>query len=48
MRFDVFNLYIDDNLLIENNIGALSTVKIWFANYFDMKIKDQAFARLLK
>ena len=30
-------LYIDDILLIENNIGTLSSVKIWLSNQFDMK-----------
>ena len=30
-------LYVDDILLIGNDLGALSTIKIWFANYFDMK-----------
>ena len=30
-------LYIHNILLIGNDLGALSTVKIWLANYFDMK-----------
>ena len=30
-------LYIDDILLIENDVRALSTVKIWFPSHFDMK-----------
>ena len=30
-------LYVDDILLIENDIGALSTIKIWLANQFDVK-----------
>ena len=35
-------LYVDDILLIENDIGALSTVKIQLANYFDLKDLDEA------
>ena len=31
-------LYVDDILLIGNDVGSLSTVKIWLENYF--KIKD--------
>ena len=30
-------LYIDDILLIENDVGELSTIKIWLVTYFDMK-----------
>ena len=30
-------LYIDDILLIRNDVGELSTVKVWLANTFDMK-----------
>ena len=35
-------LYVDDILLIGNDIGALSTIKIWLANYFDMKDLGEA------
>ena len=31
-------LYVGDILLIRNNVGALSTIKIWLKNYFEMKI----------
>ena len=30
-------LYVHNILLIENNVGALSTIKSWFANHFDIK-----------
>ena len=30
-------LYVDDILLIGNDVGMLSTVKVWVANTFDMK-----------
>ena len=30
-------LYVDGILLIGNNVGMLSTVKVWLANTFDMK-----------
>ena len=30
-------LYVDDILLIGNDVGMLSTVKVWLANNFDMK-----------
>ena len=30
-------LYVDDILLIGNNVGMLSIVKVWLANTFDMK-----------
>ena len=30
-------LYVDDILLIGNDVGALSIVKIMLANYFDIK-----------
>ena len=30
-------LYVDDILLIGNDVGMLSTVKVWLANTFDMK-----------
>ena len=35
-------LYVDDILLIENDVGALSTVKIWLTNYFDIKDLGEA------
>ena len=30
-------LYVDDILLIESDIGMLSTVKFWLTKTFDMK-----------
>ncbi len=30
-------LYVDDILLIGNNIGMLTTVKVWLSNTFSMK-----------
>ena len=30
-------LYVDDILLIGNDVGMLSTIKVWLANTFDMK-----------
>ena len=30
-------LYIDDIFIIENDIGALSSTKVWLAQQFDMK-----------
>ena len=30
-------LYVDDILLIRNDVGVLSTVKVWLASNFDMK-----------
>ena len=30
-------LYIDDILLIENDVGVLLSVKVWLSNQFDMK-----------
>ena len=30
-------LYVDDILLIGNNVGTLSSVKVWLSNLFDMK-----------
>ena len=30
-------LYMDDILLIENDVGMLSTIKVWLANTFNMK-----------
>ena len=35
-------LYIDDILLIGNDVGALSTIKFWLANRFDMKDLGEA------
>ena len=35
-------LYVDDILLNENNIGALSSVKVWLSNQFDMKNLGEA------
>ena len=30
-------LYIDDILLIENDVGVMSSVKVWLSRQFDMK-----------
>jgi hypothetical protein len=30
-------LYVGDILFIENNVGTLSTFRIWLSNQFDMK-----------
>ena len=30
-------LYVDDILLIRNDVGALSSVKVWLSGQFDMK-----------
>ena len=30
-------LYVDDILLIENDVGVMSSVKIWLSSQFDMK-----------
>ena len=30
-------LYVDDILLIRNDVAVLSTVKVWLARTFDMK-----------
>ena len=30
-------LYVDDILLIENNVGALYSVKVWLSRWFNMK-----------
>ena len=30
-------LYIDDILLIENDVGVMSSVKVWLSSQFDMK-----------
>ena len=35
-------LYVDDILLIGNDVGALSIAKIWLENHFDMKDWGQA------
>ena len=35
-------LYVDDILIIGNDVGALSIVKIWLDNYFDMKDLGEA------
>ena len=35
-------LYVDDILLIGNDVAALSTVKVWLANTFDMKDLGEA------
>ena len=35
-------LYVDDILLIGNDVGMLSTVKVWLAKTFDMKDLGEA------
>ena len=35
-------LYVDDILLITNDVGMLSIVKVWLANTFDIKIFGEA------
>ena len=35
-------LYMDDILLIENDVGMLSTIKFWLSNTFDMKDLGEA------
>ena len=35
-------LYVDDILLIGNDVAALSTVKVWLASSFDMKDLGEA------
>ena len=35
-------LYVDDILLIGNDIAALSTVKVWLAGIFDMMYLGEA------
>ena len=35
-------LYVDDILLIGNDVGTLSSVKVWLAGQFDMKNLKEA------
>ena len=35
-------LYVDDILLIENDVGVLSSVKVWLSRQFDMKDLEKA------
>ena len=35
-------LYVDDILLIGNDVTALSTIKVWLASTFDMKDLGEA------
>ena len=35
-------LYVDDILLIRNDVGALSAVKVWLSHNFDMKDLGEA------
>ena len=30
-------LYVDDILLIENDVGVMSSIKVWLSSQFDMK-----------
>ena len=34
--------FVDNTLLIGNDVGVLSTIKIWLANYFDIKDLGEA------
>ena len=35
-------LYVDDILLIRNDVGTLSSVKVWLSTQFDMKDLEEA------
>ena len=35
-------LYVNDMLLVENDVGALSSVKVWLSGQFDMKDLGEA------
>ena len=35
-------LYVDDILLIGNEVGVMSSVKVWLSSQFDMKDLDEA------
>ena len=35
-------LYVGDILLIGNDVGVMSSVKIWLSSQFDMKDLDEA------
>ena len=35
-------LYVDDNLLIGNDVKVMSSVKIWLSSQFDMKNLSEA------
>ena len=35
-------LYVDDILLIGNDVGVMSSVKIWLSSHFDMKDLGEA------
>ena len=35
-------LYVDDILLIGNDVGGLSSVKVWLSSQFDMKYLGEA------
>ena len=35
-------LYIDDILLIENDVGVMSSVNVWLSSQFDMKELGEA------
>ena len=37
-----FIFYVDDILLISNDVGTLSTVKVWLSSQFDMKDLGEA------
>ena len=34
--------YVDDILLIENDVGVMSSVKVWLPSQFDMKDLGEA------
>ena len=35
-------LYVDDILLIGNNLGVMSSIKVWLSSQFDMKDLGEA------
>ena len=35
-------LYVDDILLIGNNVGVMSSIKVWLSSQFDMKDLGEA------
>ena len=35
-------LYVDDILLIGNDVGVMSSVKVWLSSQFDMKDMSEA------
>ena len=39
---EILVLYVDDILLIKNDVGVMSSVKVWLSNQFDMKDLGEA------